>query len=261
MKRAEPCSDWRLFPLWLWIHVALSTVQATLRALFEQWGKPQRLRVDNGPPWGPGSDLPPPLILWVLGLGILPIWNRPARPTDNPKVERANGLVSQWGEPEKCADFAAWEEKLEWVARRQREEYPTAAGMTLEAHAQLLARPRPYAAAREAEEWQLGRVTAYLTQWEWPRQVSQKGQISIYGKAYRVGERHGGKPVWLRFDAATHEWVVRDKEGVELARHPAEQITTERICRLQVSKPHASSKKRQRRPNSPPHKAPLLYAA
>jgi len=203
------------------------------------------------------------LILWCLGLGVLPIWNRPARPTDNAKVERANGTVERWGEPEKCANYTAWEEKLEWVARRQREGCPTAAaGVTrLEANPELLDRQRPYEAAREGEEWQLERVTSYLSAWEWPRQVSQKGQISIYGKAYRVGDAHGGKPVWLRLDAATHEWVVRDKEGQELARHGAEQITTERICQLQVSKPHASSKKRRRRPNSAPQKEPLLYAA
>lgn len=237
-------------------------MQQTLRSLFEQWGKPLRLRVDNGPPWGPGTDLPPPLILWCVGLGVLPIWNRPARPTDNAKVERQNGTVERWGEPGRCPNYPAWEEKLEWVARMQREGYPTGAGVTrLEAHPELLDRQRPYETAREGEEWQLERVTAYLSQWEWPRQVSQKGQISIYGKAYRVGEAHGGKPVWLRFDAATHEWVVRDKEGQELVRHGAEQITTERICKLQVSKPHASSKKRRRRPNSPPQKEPLLYAA
>jgi hypothetical protein len=241
--------------------VALSTVQQTLRSLFEQWGKPRHLRVDNGPPWGPGNDLPPPLILWVLGLGILPIWNRPARPTDNPKVERQNGTVARWGEPGRCSDFSAWEEKLAWVARMQREKYPTEAGRTrLEAHPELLARERPYQAAREEQEWQLARVTAYLSQGAWPRQVSKKGQISIYGKAYRVGEAHGGKAVWLRFDAATHDWVVRDREGEELARHNADQITKERICQLQVSKPHASSKKRRRQNSTPPGET-LLYAA
>jgi hypothetical protein len=237
-------------------------VQQTLRSLFEQWGKPLRLRVDNGPPWGPGTDLPPPLMLWCIGLGVFPIWNRPARPTDNAKVERQNGTVERWGEPGHCADFPAWEEKLAWVARMQREGCPTeATGVTrLEAHPDLLDRPRPYEAAREGEEWQLSRVTSYLAAWEWPRRVSQKGQISIYGKAYRVGDAHGGKPVWLRLDAATHEWVVRDREGVELARHPAEQITPERICQLRVSKPHASSKKRQRRKLPPPNET-LLYAA
>lgn len=233
--------------------VTIPAVQQALRSLFERWGLPARLRVDNGPPWGPGSDLPPVLILWAVGLGIRPIWNRPAHPTENAKVERQNGTIQRWGEPALIAHFAAWETRLEWVARMQREECPTDAGPTRrEAHPGLWVRQRPYEAERESEQWRMERVRAYLAEWEWPRQVSQKGQISIYGKAYRVGEAHGGQPVWLRFDAATHEWVVRAKEGEELARHGADQITTERICQLRVSKPHACSKKRRRQKAPPP---------
>jgi hypothetical protein len=233
--------------------VTIPAVRQALRALFERWGLPAQLRVDNGPPWGPGNNLPPVLILWAVGLGIRPIWNRPAHPTENAKVERQNGTIQRWGEPGSIANFAAWESRLEWVERMQREVCPTDQGSTrLEAHPGLQVRVRLYEANRESQQWQLERVGAYLAEWEWPRRVSQKGQISIYGKAYRVGEEHGGKPVWLRFDAATHEWVVRDPEGQELVRHQADQITTERIDQLQISKPHASSKKRGRQKASPP---------
>src|SRR5438093_12853084 len=111
MKPAGRCSGWLLFPLWLWIHVALSTVQQRLRSLFEQWGKPRHLRVDNGPPWGPGHDLPPRLILWVLGLGILQIWNGPPRRNDKPKVERQNRPDERRGDPGRGADHPAWRVK------------------------------------------------------------------------------------------------------------------------------------------------------
>lgn len=235
-------------------------MQAALRQQFEQWGLPERIRVDNGAPWGNGSDLPPPLVLWWLGLGIAPIWNHPHRPTENAKVERSNGTWYRWGEPEQCADAAAWEEKLAWAARVQREEYPAIGGQSrLAAHPALKERPRPYAAAEEAEQWELERVTTYLAQGLWPRQVSQRGQISLYGKAYQVGERHGGKQVWVRFDAADRAWVVQGADGQEWVRHTADQITAERICQLQVAKPHASSKKRH--PNLPPLYKPILYAA
>jgi hypothetical protein len=233
--------------------VPILAVQQALRVLFERWGLPAQLRMDNGPPWGPGTDLPPVLILWAVGLGIQPIWNRPARPTQNAKVERQNGTIQRWGEPALIADFVAWESRLEWVERMQREGFPTDAGPTrVEAHPGLLVPRQRYGASRESEQWQLERVTAYLAQWAWPRKVSPKGQISIYGKAYRVGEEYGGQPVWLRFDAATHEWVVWDAEGQELVRHAADQITTERICQLRISKPHASSQKRRRHKVSPP---------
>jgi hypothetical protein len=236
-------------------------VQAALRGVFERWGRPERLRVDNGGPWGPGDDLPPSLMLWLIGLGIAPIYNPPARPTENAKVERSNGTVNRWGEPTRCPSYAAWEEKLKWVARVQREEYPAVGGKSrLAAHPELTAPPRPYRREEEEAEWKLERVTSYLGAGKWPRQVSQRGQISLYGKAYEVGRGHRGQQVWVRFDATTCEWVIEGKEGEQLRRHPAEQITRERIRELKVSKPHASSKKGSRPEEQRPN-ATLRFAA
>jgi len=261
MKPAAPSWERRLFPLYHWSQVEVTAVQAALRAQFEQWGLPERIRVDNGVPWGNWSDLPPPVVLWWVGLGIAPIWNHPHCPKENAKVERCNGTVNRWGEPERCADYPAWETKLLWVARVQREVYPAVGGQSrLAAYPALSAPPRPYTAEQEAAVWDLQRVDAFLAQGLWPRQVSQRGQISLYGKAYQVGNRRGGEQVWVRFDATTREWVVRGHDGQELVRHGADQITSERICQLQVAKPHASSQKRGQRHNLPPPPAPLLYA-
>ena len=66
----------------------------------------------------------------------------------------------------------------------------------------------------------------------------------------RVGRPWGGEQVWVRLAAATREWVVAREDGTELRRCPAEQISTERICALQVACPHPSAKNRKRR-NSP----------
>lgn len=242
--------------------MAPTAVQAALRAQFEQWGLPARIRVDNGAPWGTWSDLPPPLVLDWVGLGIGVIWNHPHCPKENAKVERCNGTVNRWGEPARCADYPAWEKKLAWLARVQRAEYPAVKGQSrLAAYPALSIPARPYAAAQEAEQWDLERVAQFLGAGRWPRQVSQRGQISLYGKAYQVGSRHGGKEVWVRFEAVTRQWVVQDQEGQELVRHAADQITRERIRQLQVAKPHASAKQRGQRQNLPPQPAPLLYAA
>jgi hypothetical protein len=43
-------------------------VQTVLRRVFRRWGRPRRLRVDNGIPWGAMADLPSELTLWLLGL-------------------------------------------------------------------------------------------------------------------------------------------------------------------------------------------------
>src|SRR5271157_5277768 len=81
-----------------WEHVPVHAIQAMFRHVFVRWGLPDRVRVDNGYPWGSSRDLPPELALWLIGLGVEPIWNPPAQPTRNPKVERSNGLTQQWGE-------------------------------------------------------------------------------------------------------------------------------------------------------------------
>ena len=169
--------------------------------------------------------------------------------------------MDQWGEPARCADFAAWETKLEWAARVQREEYPSIAGQSrLATYPELKGRPRPYEREQEEELWELERVEAYLAAGKWPRVVSQRGQISIYGKAYEVGRAVGGQSVWLRFDPEEHAWVIEGRDGQELRRHKADQITPERIRGLKVSKPHAYSKKRSKH-KEPPRNVTLRYAA
>jgi hypothetical protein len=74
------------------------------RHVFVGWGLPDRVRVDNGYPWGTPRDLPSELALWLIGLAVEPIWNPPGQPTRNPKVERSNGLTQQWGELHTCTD-------------------------------------------------------------------------------------------------------------------------------------------------------------
>ena len=64
------------------------------------------------------------MILWLIGLGSAPIDDPPCRPTENAKVERMNGTVNRWAEPNRCPDDATWAPKLAWVGWMQREEYP-----------------------------------------------------------------------------------------------------------------------------------------
>ncbi len=203
--------------------------------------------MDNGSPWASWSDLPTAFALWLIGLGIQMIWNPPASPKENPKVERCHGLIDSWGDPGTCADEAAWKAHLAYIATVQREVYRGRQGKTrLEAYPTLAAKPRPYTAAEEAELFDLARVKQYLASGRWPRWVSKIGQITVYGKAYRVGRAWVGEQVWVRFDATTSEWLIVGKGGQELIRHAAEQITTERIMNLNVAKPRPPSPKKKR---------------
>ncbi len=68
-------------------------VQEMTRLLFERWGLPERIGVDNGTPWASWSDVPTALALWWIGLGIGVIFNHVHCPKENAFVERCNGLA------------------------------------------------------------------------------------------------------------------------------------------------------------------------
>jgi transposase InsO family protein len=68
-----------------------ATVQAALTAAFRRYGLPQRMNMDNGPPWGcPGGDSRglSALSLWLVRLGIQVSFSTPVHPQTNGKEER-----------------------------------------------------------------------------------------------------------------------------------------------------------------------------
>ena len=68
--------------------VSPKQVRQKLIELFQQWGMPLSIRVDNGMPLGdPQRKSIPELSLWILAKNIEVIFNRPRQPTDNAKVE------------------------------------------------------------------------------------------------------------------------------------------------------------------------------
>jgi transposase InsO family protein len=73
--------------------VPLALVRRSLRRAWERWGLPRVVQVDNGSPWGSWSDLPPPLALWLIGLGLELAWIPPRRPQRNGVVERSHGVT------------------------------------------------------------------------------------------------------------------------------------------------------------------------
>lgn len=208
-----------------------------LRRIFTRWGLPDHVRVDNGYPWGTSRDLPSELALWLIGLAVEPIWNPPARPTRNAKVERSNGLTQQWGEIHTCADIRQAERALTKAARIQREEYPSCGGRSrLEAYPGLRVPRRRYRRAREEAAWDLSRVDVFLARGSWVRRVDCNGRISIYGHGRTVGRARAGQDVVLRFDAARRLWLVSEPDGTPLKELPAIELTRESIVTLSVSR-------------------------
>src|ERR1700722_19575620 len=125
----------------------------TLRRAFARWGLPARIRGDNGHPWGSTGDLPTELGLWLLGLGVELVPNRPGRPQDNGVVENAQGTGQRWADPPRCRSAAELQRALDAMDRHQREAFPDAARSRMRLSPGLAHSGRPYARPREAALW------------------------------------------------------------------------------------------------------------
>jgi hypothetical protein len=211
-------------------------VRDRLRRAFARWGRPERLRVDNGAPWGSKGDLPTDLALWLIGLGVGVHWNRPGQSTDNAVVERGHSLGEDWGEPHAHGSAAELERRMAEEDRLQREEYPSIGGRSrTEAYPGLGHSGRPYSAAWERRHWDLQRVLDHLAGVVVRRRVDSKGMASVYNRNYYVGARHAGREAYLSLDPQRRAWVFSDEQGRQLREVPAEQLTRRRVISLTVS--------------------------
>ena len=65
------------------------TVRECLTSIFRLYGLPERMLMDNGPPWGNNSEHPrTPLTVWLMRLGIRVSHGRPYHPQTQGKGER-----------------------------------------------------------------------------------------------------------------------------------------------------------------------------
>jgi hypothetical protein len=177
------------------------------------------------------------LALWLIGLGVGVIWNPPAQPRHNPKVERCQGVADAWAEPQTCTSPAELTDRLDWACWTQCREYPSVAGSSrVAAYPHLLVPRRGYQESREPELWEADRVDRWLSPRIWSRRVSQTGVISLYGHDRSLDRAYRGQEVVVRFDGETRRWIVADEAGQDLAQFLAWELSRERILSLAVSR-------------------------
>lgn len=221
------------FPYGYFVQVPSGMVQNELPCCFKQWGRPQSLRVDNGNPWGSWGDLPTPLALWLVGMGIGVTWNPPRRPQDNGVVERSQGVAYNWAEPDRCHDWEELQRRLDEEDRVQRESYPYGSFQSRsEAYPDLAHSGQRYSVAWERSEWSWEKVLTYMSGVMVHRRVDGWGKIGLYHTKPYVGLVNKNRDVIAQLDASTVEWVISDPSGAELCRRPLDQIDEAKLRRL-----------------------------
>jgi hypothetical protein len=225
----------RVFEAGRWEHVARHAIQEQLRQAFACWGLPERLRVDNGYPWGSRGDFPPEMALWLIGLGIQMLWITPGCPQENGVVERGQGTGQNWAEPHTCRDAAQLQQRCDAMDRRQRERYPYRDGRSRwEVYPELRHSGRSYRRREERRNWDVQKVWTFLAELVALRKVDGTGSISVYSRTRYVGKPFIGSHVYVTLDPSGPTWVISDEDGKELRTHPADELTEERICTLDV---------------------------
>lgn len=201
--------------------------------IFTQWGKPLNIRVDNGRPLGdPSRRMIPPLALWLVGIGINVIYNRPRTPQQNSKVERTQGTLAKWTTPSLCYDYKELGDRLErqshfynYVFEDRRKGYST----RLERYPQMKHTGTNYS----AEDFCFERVTKYLGQFSWKRKVSKAGQITQDHQRIYLGKKYRGQIVEVTLCAQTNQWKIFDqaRQHIKTVRS---KLSAQRIIELKT---------------------------
>jgi hypothetical protein len=163
-------------------------------------------------------------------------WNNPRRPQENGVVERSQGTSNRWCEPWSRATPEEPQSRLERMDRLHRETYPYRDRLSrMEYFPGLRHSARPYDRDSEAGLWSWSRVTEHLSGYVLCRRVDQAGLVSLYNRGHYVGKMHHGKQVYVMYDPILNEWVFADREGRQLRRQPAEELSRERVMNLIVT--------------------------
>ncbi len=214
--------------------VPLLEVQGALITIFKNWGIPGWIKVDNGRPFGdPNLELIPVLALWLIGLGIKVIWNRPATPQDNAVVERSQGVMARWTEYARCRDTTAFQSRLWREAEFHNFHFPIRRKGN-KTRIQLFPQLPHTGTDWNPANFKLCRVLAFIAGGQWERIVSSKGQIYCYGKRFSVGTHYKHQKVSIKLDPDKNQWNIFDPTGNFIKTHPS-PFTYQSIWNLDLS--------------------------
>lgn len=207
--------------------------QNFLRA-FKTVGLPKCVKVDNGRPLAdPQRQTVPVLALWLLALGIEVVFNRPRTPQDNAKVERAQGVLSNWTEWRKCSDRFALQIRL-WEEADCHNIHYRVSRLGLKTRAEvfpdLLRSPRLF----DPEDFDPQRAIDFVAKGSWERDVSKQGQFTFWGQRLQAGIKYAHQRISLKLNPKTNRWEAFSKDGSLITTFHS-NITAHNLWNLNLS--------------------------
>ena len=169
------------------------TVRSQLSRVFDLYGLPQRMLMDNGAPWGSGYSWQPftHLGVWLIRLGISVSHGRPYYPQTQGKEERFHRTLlaevvrrrPRWDDFDQVqAAFDAWRPVYNLRRPHQALDYKTPVTRY---------NPSPLRLPSRLPEIDYGPEDLV-------RKVQGQGELSFRGREHHVGRAFAGEPVALR---------------------------------------------------------------
>lgn len=187
------------------------TVRERLTSIFRLYGLPNRMLMDNGPPWGAaGANSHTPLTVWLLHLGVSVSHGRPYHPQTQGKDERFHRTISrELLQGRSFTDLAHCQSAFDYWRDIYNTERPHHA-LALDTPASrytLSNRPFP----ESLPELEYGPT-------DFVRRVHDKGRIKFLGRRFKVGGAFKGMLVGIRPTTTDGLW------DVYFCSHPIAQI-------------------------------------
>ena len=158
-------------------------------AAFREYGLPERLRTDNGAPFGSNSDSGlTRLAVWWIKLGICPERIEPGKPQQNGRHERMHRTLKQATASPPARDRRAQQRRFDEFLREYNQERPHEA----------LGQATPASHYQPSTRIYPRRMVKVEYPAAWPvRQVYQGGQMSWHRESVFVSHALEGEPVGL----------------------------------------------------------------
>jgi transposase InsO family protein len=164
-------------------------VRPAMERVFREYGLPQALRTDNGPPFASvGAGGLSPLSVWWVKLGIVPERIQPGHPEENGRHERLHRTLKQETMRPPAATGVAQQQRCDTFREEYNTQRPHQALGQVSPATRYAPSPRPYPARLEAPQY---------PSFTDVRRVRSNGEIKWHGELVFLSEALAGELVGI----------------------------------------------------------------